>query len=630
MTTTTPIKFDIAINKKWQGEKLPLDDPRWGEYTASFHKEHHSIESLIHRVSVDGCSFTAVMNGGYRKKENFISAQHIGLDDDRGTTESSIEALAEDPFIADHAAFLYPSPSSTPQVPKSRVVFILDTPFTDPDTYRVAAEAMCWKYQGTDPYVSDPARLFYGRPNTQHINLGNVLYRDILQEQVIEPYLESLKNAGNGHKPAEPISKTVPEGSRNHTMASIVGSMWQRGMSKEAITAAAHVQNEQTFDPPLPPAEVDSVVASISRKPPGALPVTQPSTSSDPPRNGHQPSEPAGAWLIGPTSEKPEELPRPKSFAQLLQMEIKEQPMVVSGLISQGSLNLVAGRPDQGKSLAVQDLLTAHACGGLWLGQFPAGQGVSGFFDFEMPEDRFALRLKAQASHRGVTDIPMFRFEGLTHMLDKDEGADELYGLIREFDLSLVALDPVSDILGGSNENDATPVRQAFARLIQITRLVPVTFILPDHRRKAGLVRSSPLDEIRGSTVKVAKSDSILSITKANDLVKVEHLRFKWGPKHSAFSFKFQEADPDIVPVYSGEIEDGGAEMLERCIPAVLDALGEGPLKRQALIATVGETTKAGDRTVITAISKLVEDEEILKGKDGREVVFRLPEEATD
>ena len=349
------------------------------------------------------------------------------------------------------------------------------------------------------------------------------------------------------------------------------------------------------------------------------------------PRNGHQPDEVVTSPpSSGAVAEELQDTPSPRSFAQLLQMEIKEQPMVVPGLISQGSLNLIAGRPDQGKSLVVQDLLTAHACGGLWLGQFEAGHGVSGFFDFEMPLDRFALRLKAQANHREVTDIPLFRFEGLTHMLDKDEGADELYGLIREYDLTLVALDPVSDILGGSNENDATPVRQAFARLIQITRLALVTFILPDHRRKAGLVRSSPLDEIRGSTVKVAKSDSILSITKANDLVKVEHLRFKWGPKHPPFSFKFQESDPDIVPVYAGDIEDGGAEMLERCIPAVLDALGDGPSKRQALIARVKETKGAGSRTVISAISQLAEDQEIHKGKEGREVIFILPEESTD
>ena len=99
------------------------------------------------------------------------------------------------------------------------------------------------------------------------------------------------------------------------------------------------------------------------------------------PGNGHQPDRTLSDAVSGA-----QELALPKSFAQLLQMEIKEQPMLVPDLISEGSLNLIAGRPDQGKSLAVQDLLTAHASGGLWLGQFQAGHGISGFFDFEMPE----------------------------------------------------------------------------------------------------------------------------------------------------------------------------------------------------------------------------------------------------
>ena len=89
------------------------------------------------------------MRGGYRSDANFISAEHIGLDDDRGTAESSLQALAEDPFIAAHAAFLYESPSSTPDCPKSRIVFILDRPFTTADEYRTAQEAMWWRFSFT-------------------------------------------------------------------------------------------------------------------------------------------------------------------------------------------------------------------------------------------------------------------------------------------------------------------------------------------------------------------------------------------------------------------------------------------------------------------------------------------------
>ena len=106
---------------------------------------------------MDGCAFSAVMRNNYRTTANFVSAQHIGLDDDRGTHESSVDALAEDPFIADYAAFIYESPSSTPEHPKSRIVFLLDQPFTDAAEYRTAQEALWFLFQVTDPF-GDPTR----------------------------------------------------------------------------------------------------------------------------------------------------------------------------------------------------------------------------------------------------------------------------------------------------------------------------------------------------------------------------------------------------------------------------------------------------------------------------------------
>ena len=219
-------------------------------------------------------------------------------------------------------------------------------------------------------------------------------------------------------------------------------------------------------------------------------------------------------------------------------MEIIEHPTVVPGIIPQGSITLFVGRPDHGKSLVVQDLLTAHASGGLWLGEFPAGQGVSAYFDFEMPSNSFALRAKAQGKHRDLTDIPLFRFDNLNERLDRDAGTEELLTMIQKYHLTLVALDPLSDILGSADENDASAIRQVFSRLIAIARMTDVSFALADHRSKQGLLKASPLDEIRGSTVKVAKSDSIIAVTKSGEITKLEHLRYKCAKKHGPFSFK--------------------------------------------------------------------------------------------
>ena len=267
--TTNALRFDISINPLWPGEKLPPGDNRWSRHTASFYQERHTIESLLKRIAGDGCAFAAVMKGGYRQTANFRSAQHIALDDDRGTLESSLDALAADPFIANRAAFLYESPSSTPAQPRSRVVFILDQPFLDSEEYRIAQEAMCWKFSATDERVKEPARFFYGRPNANHLLLGNILFRDVLQEEVIEPYLRSRQSTVNSYF-SEPINERITEGQRNAALTSLAGTMRRREMSESAIAAALLEENAQRCTPPLLEDEVRRIAESISRYPPGS------------------------------------------------------------------------------------------------------------------------------------------------------------------------------------------------------------------------------------------------------------------------------------------------------------------------------------------------------------------------
>ena len=79
----TFLQFGIGINPLWPGVKLSRGDSRWTRHTRNFHRERHTMDSLIQRIAGDGCAIAPVMRHGYRRIENFISAQHIGLNDDR-------------------------------------------------------------------------------------------------------------------------------------------------------------------------------------------------------------------------------------------------------------------------------------------------------------------------------------------------------------------------------------------------------------------------------------------------------------------------------------------------------------------------------------------------------------------
>ncbi len=71
---------------------------------------------------------------------------------------------------------------------------------------------------------------------------------------------------------------TISAGCRNVTLTQFAGTMRKRGMVPAAIEAALLAQNAESCDPPLPPAEVRQIAASIGRYPAGEF--------SAPPRVG--------------------------------------------------------------------------------------------------------------------------------------------------------------------------------------------------------------------------------------------------------------------------------------------------------------------------------------------------------
>jgi hypothetical protein len=188
------LRIQAGISHFRPGKKLPPGDRDWPAKTASFYTEHHTLDSFIHAVAVRGYSFSPVMKNGYRKAANFMSGQVLATDDDRGVPGlSDLETLSKDPFTASHAAFLYSTPSSTPEHPKSRTVFALDRPITDAAQYRLVSRVLARKYRGTDQSVAEEGRFFYGTVNGDFINLGNVLTSDVLEHDLVAPYLEDLR-----------------------------------------------------------------------------------------------------------------------------------------------------------------------------------------------------------------------------------------------------------------------------------------------------------------------------------------------------------------------------------------------------------------------------------------------------
>jgi hypothetical protein len=193
---STQLHFQVGINSLWPGQKLKAKsegETRWGTHTAAWRTETHTPESFCQRVTGDGYSFCAVLKQPWRISGNFESLQVLATDHDSG---ADLETLLEDPLIRDKCAFLYETPSSNEKLRKFRAAFILDHPITDGNLATLAYRALIWHFSDgapdaeADRACKDPVRFFYGRPNAPHWFLGNIFYRDELQD-LIDEFLTS-------------------------------------------------------------------------------------------------------------------------------------------------------------------------------------------------------------------------------------------------------------------------------------------------------------------------------------------------------------------------------------------------------------------------------------------------------
>jgi len=178
--------YRIAFSRMALSGKIEAGSDLWPKFNASFdNRELEPIE--IANLIYTGHPFTTWHRNHWRDGSNYELGQHIGLDFDTGDVRSTLAHLAAEPFIAKYASMIYTTPSHTPEAPRARVLFLLDTPIHQATNYALAAQAMTWLFSHADPKCKDPARFFYGSLNCQVEYLENVLPLDVVRE-IIRKY----------------------------------------------------------------------------------------------------------------------------------------------------------------------------------------------------------------------------------------------------------------------------------------------------------------------------------------------------------------------------------------------------------------------------------------------------------
>ena len=223
--------YRVAVSTWALDHKLAPGAPEWHDFNASFRNQSLTPFDFAHAI-YDGHPFTTWHANGWRTSANYVCGQHLGLDFDNGDQTSTLPALLANPFIHRHSSILYTTPSHTPEAPRARVVFLLDTPIMQATNYALAAAALLWLFGTADRACKDPARFWYGSLRCDMEMFDNVLPLATVQH-VIKQYQASGKRelhrqtrtiqAGDKYTTAAlrnevEAVRTAPQGTRNGTL----------------------------------------------------------------------------------------------------------------------------------------------------------------------------------------------------------------------------------------------------------------------------------------------------------------------------------------------------------------------------------------------------------------------------
>lgn len=286
----------------------------------------------------------------------------------------------------------------------------------------------------------------------------------------------------------------VPIGSRNSSMASLVGKLvltTQSDRWDQEIYPVVCAVN-QTYNPPLLESELRSVYNSIC-----SIEVEK--------RQSRQ----------GSRLELSKKKPRIWSMGDILTHDFGKQEWFVESLIPTGGITVLSGSPGDYKTWVTIHIALCMTRNIPVFGKFNVTQGAVLVID---EEDHIRL-LKKRLELLGARDTDNVHYLSQNGIkVDIESVRDMIVEIVKEKNIKLVILDSFVRV-HSQEENDAGGIAKVFSSLSEIIRAGASILFTHHHRKQVGFAQSNPGDRMRGSSDILAAVDCHISIEKKKDEV---------------------------------------------------------------------------------------------------------------
>jgi archaellum biogenesis ATPase FlaH len=197
------------------------------------------------------------------------------------------------------------------------------------------------------------------------------------------------------------------------------------------------------------------------------------------------------------------------TFGEL--QELPKTPWLIDGVIRQGSLTFLYGRPDTFKTFLALDMCGALMAGRAWLDADVTKSGPVLYLAAEGSET-LVERMKAWEIHH-ETIVPPEGFQVVRNPPDltDGEGMDALCEALKCRPYSLVVIDTFGKSLGWADENSNSDINRALLRVAKIKDL-GIAVVLIHHSGHSA-------DRLRGASAMYGAVDTIIKAEVVGELL---------------------------------------------------------------------------------------------------------------
>jgi RecA-family ATPase len=221
----------------------------------------------------------------------------------------------------------------------------------------------------------------------------------------------------------------------------------------------------------------------------------------------------AASWDDWSIENEKDGLPAIQSAADFLSENIKEPPILISGVLHKGGKMVLGGPSKSRKTWVMCDLAFAVSKGEKWLG-IQCQKGNVLYINFELP--RFALqkRLVWLENTRDSKDRGNLDFWNLRgHSADLALLVDKICRRVRKKKYDLIIIDPIYKCLGDRDENSAGQITDLLNHVERLAESTDAAIAIATHFPKGNMAAREAMDRIAGSGVFARDPDAVVTMS---------------------------------------------------------------------------------------------------------------------